>query len=714
MSLVSAAERELLIRGWNETHADFPSLTLHELFERQAEATPDAVALIFEGERLSYRELNDRANRLAHYLRGSGLRRGALVGVCLARGPELIISLLGILKAGTAFVIIDPEYPKERLAYMLADAQPSHVVYPQITQTTQITSAPSLETSGDDLAYVIYTSGSTGEPKAVMISHSSISNHMQWFAREFPLVASDRTLLNHSISFDAAMDQIFQPLITGAGLVIVPPDRQYDIDYLVQLIREEQVTVLDVVPTLFKALIEDERISQCGSLRRAISSGEVLSVSLKNDIYGLLSQVELVNLYGPTEASITATYYRCSPETDERTVPIGRPAANAQVYILNDNLEPLPPGIAGEIYIGGNGLAWGYLNRSPLTAEKFIPDPFSLEAGARLYKTGDLGRYSANGNVEYVGRVDNQVKVRGFRIELGEIEAKLREHEAVRDATAIAREDEKGHKRLVAYVIAGREPAVTSDEVRRYLKDKLPEHMIPAAVVFLAHLPLTPSGKVDVRALPAPEEIKTEEDYVEPRTSVEKEFARIWQEVLGLERVGITDNFFELGGDSIVSIQIVARARDAGLLITPKQVLQTGSILELAAVTQTLPTPVTEDEPGDGIIPLTPIQHWFFEQQLPDPHHYNQALMLGLNQPVNTDLLEKALEQLIEHHHALRLRFERGARDWKQTIAARETHQVSECVDLSFLTPEAQTAEINRIADETQSNLDLRDGLIMR
>jgi len=340
LPLLSAAERELLIREWNETHADFPSLTLHELFERQAEATPDAVALIFEGERLSYRELNGRANRLAEYLRGSGLRRGALVGVCLGRGLELIISLLGILKAGAAFLIIDPEVPKERLAYMLDDARPSHVIYPHITQVTQVTSAPSVETSGDDLAYVIYTSGSTGEPKAVMISHGSISNHMQWFAREFPLVASDRMLLNHSISFDAAVDQIFQPLITGAGLVIVSPDRQYDIDYLVELIREEQVMVLDVVPTLFKALIEDKRISKCGSLRRAISSGEALSVTLKNSVLRLLPQVELVNLYGPTEASITATYYRCSPETGGRTVPIGRPVANAQVYILDDNLEP--------------------------------------------------------------------------------------------------------------------------------------------------------------------------------------------------------------------------------------------------------------------------------------------------------------------------------------------------------------------------------------
>ena len=714
LPLLSAAEREIEVREWNETDTDFPSLALHELFERQAEATPDAVALIFEGEQLSYRELDDRANRLAHDLRGSGLQRGALAGVCLGRGPELIISLLGILKAGAAFVIIDPEYPKERLAYMLADAQPSHVIYPQSKPMAQLTFAPTVKISGDDLAYVIYTSGSTGEPKAVMISHSAISSHMQWFAREFPLVASDRTMLNHSISFDAAVDQIFQPLITGAGLVIVPPDRQYDLDYLIQLIREEQVTVLDVVPTLFKALIEDKRIGQCGSLRRAISSGEVFSVALKNDVYRLLSQVELVNLYGPTEASITATYYRCSAETEERTVPIGRPVANAQAYILDDNLEPLPPGIAGEIYIGGSGLAWGYLNRPQLTAERFIPDPFSATAGARLYKTGDLGRYSANGNVEYAGRVDTQVKVRGFRIELGEIEAKLKEHESLKDAVAIASEDEKGHKRLVAYVIAAREPAVTPDDVRRYLKDKLPEHMIPAAVVFLDQLPLTPNGKVDVRALPPPEEIKTEKDYVEPRTSVEKEFARIWQEVLGLERVGITDNFFELGGDSIVSIQIVARAMDAGLLITPKQVLQNGSILELAAVTQTSPTQVTEEDADDGIIPLTPIQRWFFEQQLPDPQHYNQAVVLELKQPVNAGLLETTLKQLIEHHHALRLRFERGTGAWKQTIAARETHQVSECVDLSSLTSEAQTAEINRVADETQSNLDLSDGPIIR
>jgi amino acid adenylation domain-containing protein/non-ribosomal peptide synthase protein (TIGR01720 family) len=732
LPLLSAAERDLALREWNETHTDFPSLTLQALFERQAEATPDAVALIFEGERLSYRELNHRANTLAHYLCGLGVTRGARVGICLERGMDMIICLLGILKAGAAYLTLDPEYPKERLAYMLVDAQPEMVlttrpllerllehgtrmvVYPQITQTESVPSVESVETSGEDLAYVIYTSGSTGEPKGVMISHNSISNHMQWFAREFPLVESDRTLLNHSISFDAAVDEVFQPLITGAGLVIVPPDRQYDIDYLVQLIREEQVMVLDVVPAMFKALIEDGRIRDCGSIRRAISSGEALSVALKNDVYRLLPQVELVNLYGPTEAAITATYYRCSQEKDQQTVPIGKPVANTQVYILDENLEPFPMGVAGEIYIGGNGLAWGYLNRPHLTAEKFIPDPFSLKAGARLYKTGDLGRYSANGNVEYVGRVDTQVKVRGFRIELGEIEAHLLNHSAVRDAVVIVREETERDKRLVAYVVCRHQQACTPDELRAYLKNKLPEYMLPAAIVLLDALPLSGSGKVDVRALPAPEEIKTEEDYVEPRTPAEKKLARIWQEVLGLERVGITDSFFELGGDSIVSIQIVARARDAGLLITPKQVLNHASILELAAVTTVSREPAAEEEFDDGVIPLTPIQHWFFEQQLPDPHHYNQAVMLELKSPARADLLEKSLGQLIEHHEALRLRFECEDRGWKQSIAARETHQIFKCVDLSSLTPEQQRAEIERAANETQSSLHLSDGPIIR
>ena len=735
LSLLTAVERDRLIREWNETQADFPQLCLHELFERQAAATPDAVALIFEGERLSYQELNRRANKLAHYLRTLGVSRGALVGICLERGAEMIVGLLGILKAGGAYLPLDPEYPKERLAFMLADAQvtvvltterllenlPEHganVVRLDAERESisrQSGANPRGLASGEDLAYVIYTSGSTGRPKGVMVCHRSVCNHMQWIAREFPLDESDRMLLKYSISFDPAVEEIFHPLITGAGLVIASPGGQYNIGYLVELMCEQRVTAIDVVPTMLKAFIEDERIKGCRSLRRVTCGGEVLSAGLKDRVYGLLGEVELVNMYGPTEATITATYYKCRPGKDEQVVAIGRPVANTRVYILDGNLEPVPAGVTGEICIGGDGLAWGYLNQSRLTAEKFIPNPFSAEAGARLYKTGDSGRYSADGTIEYVGRVDRQVKVRGFRIELGEVEARLRKHGAVTEAVVVAREEAGGDKRLVAYVVSDREEAVTPGELRGYLKEELPEHMLPAAIVLLDALPLTASGKVNLRALPAPEEIKPEEDHIEPRTPVEKELARIWVEVLGLERVGITDNFFELGGDSILSIQIVARARDAGLSFTPKQLFQHQTISELAAITKISRAGAAEEEASEGVIPLTPIQRWFFEQEeLPEPHHYNQAVMLELRPPARAGLLEKSLERLIEHHDALRLRFECKARGWEQRNAARATHDVFRRVDLSSLAPETQTAEIERAANEAQSSLNLSEGPIIR
>ena len=734
LSLMSAVERNLFVRKLSETQVDFANVGLHELFEHQAAATPNAVGLIFEGERLSYDELNCRANQLAHYLCGLGLKRGTRVGICLERGPSMIAALLGILKAGGAYLPLDPEYPKERLAFMLADAQPEMVLTTQPllerlpehpanvvcldTERESIAQQgeenPSSIAVEDDLAYVIYTSGSTGQPKGVMISHRAVCNHMQWIAREFPLDQSDRTLLKYSISFDAAIEEIFHPLITGAALVIVPPGYQYDAGYLVVLMCEQQVTAIDVVPTMLKALIEDERIKKCRSLLRVTSGGEVLPAELKDRVYRLLPEVELVNMYGPTETAITATSYRCALGRDERTVPIGRPVANTRVYILDQSLEPVPAGVSGEIYIGGRGLAWGYLNQPRLTAEKFIPDPLSGEVGARLYKSGDWGRYSADGNLEYVGRLDGQVKVRGFRIELREIEACLRNHAAVKDAVVIVREEAKRDKRLVAYVACDREEAVTPEELRAYLKDQLPQYMLPAAVVLLDALPVKGSGKVDVRALPPAGEIETNEGFAAPRTLVEKELVRIWQEVLGLERVGITENFFELGGDSIVSIQIVARARDAGLSITPKQVLKHESILELAAVTKISIEQTAEKESAASTIPLTPIQHWFLEQQLPNPHHYNQAVMLELKYPVRVDLLEKSLGRLIEYHEALRLRFEREPRGWKQTIAARETHPILERVDLSELATEAQTVVIERAASEAQSRLHLSEGPIIR
>jgi amino acid adenylation domain-containing protein/non-ribosomal peptide synthase protein (TIGR01720 family) len=658
----------------------------------------------------------------------------------LERGVELIVALFGLLKAGGAYVPLDPEYPKERLAFLLNDSQVQMV----LTQARLLESLPeqhgatvvclnaereviaeqseekpdSLAVAGD-LAYIIYTSGSTGQPKGVMVCHRSIVNHMQWIAHEFPLDERDRMLQKYSTSFDASASEIFYPLMMGAGLVIARPGGQYDIGYLIELMREQQVTAIDVVPTMLKTLIEDERIEACQNLRRVMSGGEALSTGLKEHAYERLGEVvELANMYGPTEATITATCYRCEPGKEERSVPVGRPIANTRVYVLDEHLEPVPVRVPGEIYIGGDALAWGYLNQPQLTAQKFIPDPFSTDAGARLFRTGDLGRYLADGNLEYLGRIDNQVKVRGFRIELGEIEARLRKHSAVKEAIAIVSERAGGgDKRLVAYAVSREKERVTPSELRSYLREELPEHMLPAAIVMLDKLPLLASGKVDERALPAPEDsqLKMEAGYVEPRGTVEKELARIWGEVLRLERVGVQDNFFELGGDSILSIALIARAREAGLKITPKQIFQYQTIAELSLEVEVSRESAPEQDIIVGPVPLTPIQHWFFEQELPEPDHYNQALMLEVRTHVDAFLLERAVEQLIEHHDALRLRFERKAVAWEQWNTARETQRVFRRVDLSHLRREEHVRrELERTANEAQASLNLNDGPIIR
>jgi amino acid adenylation domain-containing protein/non-ribosomal peptide synthase protein (TIGR01720 family) len=739
LSLVTATERHQLIFEWNETEANFPgNPCLHELFELQAAANTDALALIFEGERLSYRELNRRANQLAHYLRKVGVSRGTHVGICLERGVELIVGLLGILKAGGAYVPLDSEYPKERLAFMLDDSEvqvvltkvqlleslPEHkaIVVSLDAEREAIAeqSAQRLDSlsGAEDLAYIIYTSGSTGKPKGVMVSHRSVSNHMQWIAREFPLDERDRMLQKYSTSFDASASEIFYPLIAGAGLVIARPGGQYDISYLIGLMRDEQVTAIDLVPTMLKALIEDERIEGCQSLRLIMSGGEALSARLKERVYERLGAggVGLANMYGPTEATITATCYRCEPAKEEQSVPVGRPVANTRVYVLDDHLEPVPVGVLGEIYIGGDGLAWGYLNQPQLTAEKFIPDPFSTDAGARLFRTGDLGRYSADGNLEYLGRIDSQVKLRGFRIELGEIESRLRKHSAVKEAVVILSERDGG-KRLIAYAVSGEKERVTPSELRSYLKEELPEHMLPAAIVMLDKLPLLASGKVDERALPAPEEgrLEMEAGYAEPRGPVEKELARIWGEVLRVERVGVHDNFFELGGDSILSIALIARAREAGLKVTPKQLFQYQTIAELAPeVVVSREESAPQQDAVVGPVPLTPIQRWFFEQELPEPDHYNQALMLKVKAHIDVGLLERAVGQLIEHHDALRLRFDHKGVAWEQWNVARETQQVFRRVDLSHLGRAEQAAHLERIANEAQASLNLNEGPISR
>jgi amino acid adenylation domain-containing protein len=579
LQLLTEAEKHQLLVEWNDTKRDYPSdKCIHQLFEARVEKTPSALAVVFEAQQLTYRELNNRANQLAHYLRKAGIGPNVLVGICMERSLELVVALLAVLKAGGAYVPLDASYPKERLAYMLNDSGvPVLLTFQELSrrlpkyggqtvyldQEWQKVSGESTanlpnEADENNIAYVIYTSGSSGNPKGVMIPHSSIGNHMMWMLEAFPLAQDDRVAQKTPLSFDASVWEFFAPLISGAQLVLARPEGYRDAEYLVKFLHKERITVLQVGPTLLQMLLQ-ENMAQCASLRRVFCGGEPLSAELHTRFRRQLN-VPLINLYGPTEAAIDATYYECRENDSPGWVPIGRPIANTQIYILDQYLAPVPIGVVGEIHIGGDGLARGYLNNPELTAEKFIYHSLGGEPARRLYRTGDHARYLAGGNIEFLGRIDHQVKIRGYRIELGEIEATLAQHPAIRGAIAMVREDHSGDKRLVAYLVVRREQSFDASDVRKHLKQRLPEYMIPSALVLLDEWPLTPSGKVDRGSLPAPGSVQRSE-FIAPRTPVEEKIAKIWAEVLRVDRVGMDDNFFELGGHSLLATQVVSRMR---------------------------------------------------------------------------------------------------------------------------------------------------------
>ena len=723
---LTAAETSFLLKDCNRTRsAHTTDRCVHELFAAQAERTPDAVALIAEQERLTYGELNQRANQLAHYLRGLGVRSQVRVGLFLERSTALVVSLLAIWKAGGIYVPLDPSYPRARLAHIVADAKPEVLLTEQrLLKTVPETTAEIVcldtqrgipqqniepDTSEmDGLAYIIYTSGSTGKPKGVMIGHRALSNHLQWMTEEFPLSESDRVLQKYSISFDTSVLEICYPLLCGAALIFAKPGGEYDTRYLLDLMQRQEVTAIDVVPSMLKALVADAGIERCHRLRQITCGGEALDPHLVQRVRELLSEVTLANLYGPTEAAIGETFYRCERETSLGNVPIGRPIFNTEIYVLSHELTPVPVGVAGEIYIGGFGLAFGYLNHGGLTAEKFLPNPFSEERGSRLYRTGDVGRYRADGNLEFLGRCDEQLKVRGFRIEPGEIENLLKKHSAIRDALVTARDDDAGRRRLVSYVLWRDETEVSIGELRRFLQQELPEQLIPAVFIKLSEWPLTANGKIDRLALPSPDGVRPElePDYLAPRNEAERTLAEIWSRVLGLDRVGIYDNFFELGGDSIISLQIVGRASQAGLVITPGQLFQHPTIAALAQLADS--TSVVQAEQGivTGHVPLTPIQRWFFEQNLAEPHHYNQAVMLEVRVGIVLTVLEKALERLMVHHDALRMRFIEKESGWQQNNAASENHRI--------LTTVSREEEAVTAVEAAHASLNLHEGPLVR
>ena len=549
------------------------------------------------------------ANQLAHYLRKQGVGPEVLVGICVERSLEMVIGILGILKAGGAYVPLDPSYPKERLSFMISDTQapvlltqrrllemlPAHdaVLICLDTDWGDVIAQESKENTAsgvtaDNLAYVIYTSGSTGKPKGVMISHMALCNHMAWMQEVFPLIPADKVLQKTLFTFDASVWEFFAPLLAGASLIVAAPEDHRDSAHLIETIKKQQVTVLQVVPSLLNILIEEHAIEKCKSLRRVFCGGEVLPVRLC-ERFLMISNVDLINLYGPTEACIDATFRIVSGRQAHDTIPIGRPISNTQLYILDKHLQTVPIGFPGELCLSGDGLARGYLNRPELTAQKFIPNPFSEETGARLYKTGDLVHYLPDGNIEYLGRIDNQVKLRGFRIELGEIESVLAQHQSVREAVVVAREDMPGSRQLVAYAVPAEAASLSVSSLKDFLSHKLPPYMIPSFFVLLDALPLTPNGKIDRKALPAPDRtgLIYKEDFVSPDTPTEKIIAGIWAEVLGLKHVGIHDNFFELGGHSLLATQVISRLRKAFQIEIPLRTLfESPTVEELALALQ--------------------------------------------------------------------------------------------------------------------------------
>ncbi|SFH02542.1 amino acid adenylation domain-containing protein [Duganella sp. CF458] len=612
LSIMDNAQRSQVLFGFNATEAAYDgTVLLHQMLEEQVAREPEAVALVFGDQKVSYAELNARANRMAHHLIGMGVQANDRVAICAERSIEMVAGLFGILKAGAGYVPLDPSYPADRLAYMLADCEPKAVLVqgalaesleceaPKVLLDRFAEGAehnPDVALDANSLAYVIYTSGSTGQPKGVMNEHGAVANRLRWMQQEFALNAADCVLQKTPFGFDVSVWEFFWPMLAGARLAIARPEGHKSPDYLRELVDTAGVTTLHFVPSMLQVFVDAAGHWQGTGLRQVFCSGEALPAQLRARFRQQFPQVELHNLYGPTEAAVDVTWFDCTEEAWPNIVPIGRPIANTSMYVLDAHGQPVPVGVAGELHIGGVQVARGYLNRPELTAERFVRDPFSAAANARMYKTGDLGRWLPDGNIEYLGRNDFQVKIRGFRIELGEIEAKLVACEGIREAVVLAREDQPGDKRLVAYLLADGE--IDQAALRGALLRELPEHMVPAAFVAMTEFPVNPNGKLDRKALPAPDaSALSRREYEEPQGELESTLAAMWQELLGVERIGRHDHFFELGGHSLLVVRVIGELKQRGWQADVRSVFSNPTVASLAQVIQAAASAYSIDVP---------------------------------------------------------------------------------------------------------------------
>jgi amino acid adenylation domain-containing protein len=703
LSILTEAELNQLLIEWNDNHAEFPTdLCFHQLFEAQTERTPDFIAVECEGEQLTYDQLNRNANRLARLLVNQGIICESVVALLSNRNIDMLVSILAIFKAGGAYLPLDPNHPIDRLTQALGQSdarlvlvaeefiptilealegiasplRPSILVIDELpedsTEEVNLTS----RSSPRSLAYIIYTSGSTGRPKGAMIEQRGMVNHLSAKVKGLGLTSADRVAENASQSFDVSMWQFLSPLLVGGRTVIFTDEVAHDALRLLVEVEDKAVSVIETVPSLLRIMLEAaDQVSSdkpaLSSLRWMLSNGEPLTIDLCHQWFNAYPNVPLINAYGPTECSDDVTHYFIHHSPSEAVIymALGRPLENMQLYILDARGLPVPIGVRGEIYVGGIGVSRGYINDASRTGEVFLPDPFGEEAGARLYKTGDLGRYLNDGNIDFLGRIDHQVKVRGFRIELGEIEVALSQYPKVKDVVVASRDDKPGNKRIIAYVVPASGDLITINEMQRHLKQRLPDYMIPSAFIIMESLPLSSNGKVDRKALPALNQFRPEMEskFTPPRDLIEEIVADIWADVLGLERVGVYDNFFDLGGHSLLATQVISRIREAlNVEIQVRRIFEMPTVAELAGSiessmksNQAVSIPAITPASALGPLPLSFAQQrlWFLDQLEPGNSGYNISDPIRLLGPLNISALARTRDEIVRRHESLRTTF---------------------------------------------------------